>query len=519
MSNQRSPALAPGTAPTSARCAGRRRGRVSMLLLVVACALGFAALAVARPGQQASGDGASDVRTSAGQLSAGDAADETPEEPPTRVLITINRNETVAGTIQLEDENLIVVRNERGKARSFLKTRILDLVRLVDPSPGQTGSVVLRNGQVRTGVILADEFDHVLVEIEGVRARFPRSAVHSVVLDPTFEQRYDELKSRIDPRMTEAQLQLCRWLHSEGRFELALEELDALLAEADSRDARELRDLVRAQLELQREREAEALAMAGGETDQAGAEGEDPLERGQRSDLLSASDVNVIRVYEVDLKDPPVIRIPDEAIRRLIQRHGTDPLVPANRADRARMFRADQETKLSVLELMFRLRARDLYPRVQVVTEPASLLMFKQRVHDAWLVKNCATSECHGTRGLGGRFFLHRENHRNPRVRYTNLLLLERTELVAERPLIDYDEPEMSLIIQHALPRAFARLPHPEVPGWRPVFSRSREVLLDQSIEWIESMMYPRPEYPVVLPGERAAEPAESGRDRPDDGR
>ena len=63
--------------------------------------------------------------------------------------------------------------------------------------------------------------------------------------------------------------------------------------------------------------------------------------------------------------------------------------------------------------------------------------------------------------------------------------------------LINYDEPTMALIIQYGLPRTLARKPHPDVRGWKPVFTRSNQRLLQDTIKWIEAMLQPRPDYPV----------------------
>ena len=162
-----------------------------------------------------------------------------------------------------------------------------------------------------------------------------------------------------------------------------------------------------------------------------------------------------------------------------------------------KLFRDAADQPLSVLRLLFELRARELYGEVEVLTEPRALNLFRQRVHNSWLINNCATTRCHG--GLNaGRFFLHRRGYKDKRVRYTNLLILDRLELDPDRPLIDYDEPRESLLIQHALSRDLARRPHPDVRGWRPVFTKANSRLLEDAILWIQSMLnQPRPEYPI----------------------
>ena len=119
------------------------------------------------------------------------------------------------------------------------------------------------------------------------------------------------------------------------------------------------------------------------------------------------------------------------------------------------------------------------------------------RVHNAWLINNCANSRCHGGPNAG-RFFLHRKGFKDDRVRYTNLLILDRLELDPQWPLINYLAPTDSLVLQYAMSRDVARKPHPDVRGWRPVFTRGNRRLLEDAVAWIQSMMHePRPEYPV----------------------
>ena len=58
----------------------------------------------------------------------------------------------------------------------------------------------------------------------------------------------------------------------------------------------------------------------------------------------------------------------------------------------------------------------------------------------------------------GGRLFLHRRNHKNEQVRYTNLLILERWN-ATQRPLIDYATPANSLLVQYAPPAQGSPIP------------------------------------------------------------
>ncbi|MHC4107902.1 MAG: hypothetical protein ACYSTY_07445, partial [Planctomycetota bacterium] len=384
------------------------------------------------------------------------------EEEPARVVVTVNRTLEVKGFVEYEDHDVIVLRTVKGDLESFPKARVLRIVRLVDPQPGQKGVVMLRNGQVRTGVIIEDTFDHVLIEIEGIRARLARTAVDHVRLEPTFEERYARLKANLKPNMDEEYLSLCQWLMEQRRYELARDELQTLLEHSDMPQAHRLLKIVNAQIALLEKPEPSSAPDARGGSESADLQ--DDTGRVYGDDLLpdeiiSSEDVNIIRVYEIAFDEPPKVTVKPDTIRTLIETYATSPLIPASQTERTAMFRADP---IDLVRLMFELRARELYPQIEVLSEPQALNMFRLRVHDTWLMNNCATSRCHG--GVGaGRLFLHRRHYKDERVRYTNLLILERLELDSQWPLINYDEPNMSLIIQHGLPRTEARLPHPDV--------------------------------------------------------
>ena len=436
-------------------------------------------------------------------------ARETPSSQ--RVVLLVSRNLEVAGYVASEDIDTITIRNLRGEVESFAKSRVHQIVRLVTPLPNQRGVVVMRDGGRREGVIVDDAFEYVLMEIEGIRAKLRRDAVSHVVLQPTFDQRYADAKAALRPGMYDAHFVLCKWLVDERRYELAKQELIELLNQIEMPEARNLLNVVEAQLALVNKVPPQP------DDDVPDIEGNDPA--GEKttgpvypadlmpSELVSRDDVNVMRVYEIDFDRPPKVVISPGTVRELLEKYSTNKLIPADKSGHTAMFRAAADRPLDVVRLMFELKARDLYPKIEVKSEPYSLNMFRLRVHDTWLMNNCATSKCHGG-PYAGPLFLHRRNYKDDRVRYTNLLILERLKLDPEWPLINYDKPEDSLIIQYGLPREQARKPHPNVTGWEPAFSPSNKKLQEAATEWIQSMMIPRPDYPVQYEPPRLTQPA-----------
>jgi hypothetical protein len=93
-------------------------------------------------------------------------------------------------------------------------------------------------------------------------------------------------------------------------------------------------------------------------------------------------------------------------------------------------------------------------------------------------------------------------------VRYANMLNLLRGSPKG-LPFINFESPMESGIIQAGLPRDEAVQPHPEVPGWKPVFGRSIvPQRLADTLTWIKSMYQPRPDYPVEYQPPRMEVPA-----------
>ena len=447
------------------------------------------------------------------------------DDAPQRVILRVNRNLQIRGHLELDEDEVIVVRDLSGDVHSFPRNKILQLVRLVEPGPDQRGMIVLLNGQVQEGVIIEDGFNRVVVEIDGIRTELRRDVVDYVMLEPSFEEQYELFKQQLQPGMFIPHFRLCEWLFQRQRYELAREELDALLAMTRMEEAERLLIIVEAQLRLmRRDGDDGASPAAAGD----GGEGlEDEADSGliDTADLLpqrilTREEVNLIKVMEIDFSAPPKIRVNPETVRRVIESYREDKRVPVSPDGQARLYRTAAEHPLEFLRLLFDLRARELYGEVEVLTEPRALNLFRQRVHNAWLINNCATPRCHGGPNAG-RFFLHRKGHKDDRVRYTNLLILDRLELDPQWPLINYETPLDSLVIQHALSRDVARRPHPDVRGWGPVFTAGNRRLLEDTVAWIEAMMHdPRPGYPVdyeppminVITGGEEGDPAAPDR-------
>jgi hypothetical protein len=280
--------------------------------------------------------------------------------------------------------------------------------------------------------------------------------------------------------------------------------------------ALELERLIEAQRALNAVPGDGAEAATGGEPEEDGG---DPNRRSKDPmPVLSEEEINLIRVYELDLARLPRIVIKRETVERLMEEFAGDPLIPSTIEGRDDMLRAARSNPRRVLEIIFRLKARHLYPEIQVIDNPRAMQMFRERVHGTWLVNACAT--CHNTRPdapAGPRLITRRPN--SDATVYSNFLLLDRYRLADGTALINYDDPAASPLLQMGMPRVTAEYPHPDVAaarGWSPVFLSTNTNNYQNALGWIRAMYRPRPEYPIDYPPDldRAVTPVEPAIER-----
>ena len=408
------------------------------------------------------------------------------ETPRPRVILYVNRSRNLPAHVDYEDEEVIQVESTSGDFECWIKSELLGIIRLHELSEPHMGSVVLWNKRQQQGMIFSDGFEGVELEVNGVPMTLDRSRVSHVILEPPIDEQYLNRRLALDSNDIVSHLALCQWLIDTKQYDHAEAELQQVRAQHNDPESHRLLRIVQAQLELHSSTLQETTPA------ETGNDESDPTSEAPR--LLSADEVNLIRVYEIDLQDPPRMLFPRDAIDALIQQHGDSRLIPDTEIEQSKLYKAEP---LELVRLLFRLRARELYPRINVLSEPTALQLFRERVHDTWLMNNCSTSRCHGGNN-SGRLRLLRRGADPTRTRYTNLLVLDRFRTADGAPILDWELPDESLLIQYGMPRNETRTPHPDVPGWEPLFSGSRRDLKNGAILWMESMMrMPRPQYPI----------------------
>jgi hypothetical protein len=381
------------------------------------------------------------------------------------------------------------------------------------PEAGEgTGRVILhcRDGRRIEGRLIRRDPSEVVIEVAGIESVFNMTDLLRVDVVPPVAEHYRKLRAVIADDDIEQLLLLIDWLRDREALDLALIELAQVLAiDPGNPDAERLKLQVEGTIRL---RAAASPTPSGGEGRE---EAPRVTQRRPHFPVLTADQINLLKVYEVDLSDPPRMSVDRETVRELIEAFEGHELIPQSREGRAAL---ERRPPAQILELMFRLKARTFYNRVRVEGEPKAFGLFRKGTHRAWLVNSCAASACHGGQ-QSGRLWLNNTSQNSEKTIYTNFLILERYGLSDGTPLINYEEPARSPLLQMALPREESLYPHPLVStsrtaSWRPMMGSVDDRRFVDAVAWINAMYRPRPDYPVTY---TPPEPTEGVPQMPND--
>ncbi len=367
-----------------------------------------------------------------------------------------------------------------------------------EPSPGIVECVVtLVSGRKITGELIRENDLIVVIGVNGIETTFQRKAVAKVLTLPPVKKRYEEMRAAIPDNDIESRLVLVEWLRARKAYDLAIKELESLLLISPSNPQAKL--LHTWLTEHRKLAPAKKTAKNSIPTSAKPKDTRDTPNRLRRNQItpLTPEQINLMRVYEIDLRDPPKIRVPDETLQTLMTRK-PDAFSP-DKDQRDAIFKLPEIEKLKIL---FTHKARDLYSQVVVLEDPHSMKKFKEDVHAqrGWFINTCATTRCHGGPDAGAFQLINTRTNSNATA-YTNFLIIEQYTLPNGAPLIDYQAPERSPLLQMGMVSKNALTPHPEIPadfpgpGFRPIFRSTRDRKYRDAIEWIRSMYQPRPSY------------------------
>jgi hypothetical protein len=395
-------------------------------------------------------------------------------------------------------------------------------------------TLTLRDGRTFDGMLVRRSESETIITIAGVETRFKASEIEKLRELPPVLDRYAEMVKMVPADQLDRRMELINWLADRRHLDIAVIEAERLAARNPrSATVKKLVDELRLKEQLlkpatpARDGADTREVLKGTASPAAGREEAPPADAEvpsapttapvparpatDTSDVLSPTDsmipvtefplltarqINLLKVYEVDLSDEPNIVIPRAVVQQLLDAYSGSPLVPSDRTQRDAMLR---QNPLETMDLMYRLKARDFYPRVQIVDHPRSIRMFRDDVHRSVVLNSCATNMCHGGSDAGRLVLSTFRPNADPTL-YTNFYILSRFRTSDGLGLIDAENPEQSLLVQMGLPREMSRAKHPPVMRdgrdiWRPTFSGLDDRRYLATVEWLKSLYRPRPVY------------------------
>lgn len=376
----------------------------------------------------------------------------------------------------------------------------------------QEGQVTTVDGRTFEGQI-TERGNEITIDTNGIVTTLQRSEV-SQIMYGTAEQRLRKRLAQYSEDNAPARLDIAEEAIRRDLLNFADEIVQGVL-ERDPNDRRA--DNLAARINRERE-----LARSQGQ----GSDSRPPANRGgggagrqgqpqrggpnagpaqaQLGDLLTEEQINRVRQAELQPADAagrsPRIRFENRVVRRFVD---TQPGLDFRDFNRA----GDVQKALYILD---NTDDEAILNDVKIVTDPGSLLAFKQRVHQT-VIETCATSQCHGGREPVGGFLLY-PNGRDDATIYTNFVSLSLAEQMVDDPtggafggdgevmrqMIDRQTPANSLLLQYMLPPTVATWAHPQVEGYEPRFQNPGDNLFQTIGNWIGGVLErPRPDYDI----------------------
>ncbi len=390
---------------------------------------------------------------------------------------------------------------------SRLSLLVLLLLALALCAPGvdaRDATVRTKDGAEFTGELVTQNDKVVVLRISGIETPIPRDKVAELELQPTAQEVFDEVRPTLEDSDLVARLDLANRVYRMGDLELARREL-ADLARLFPGEPRigQLDRIIEADQELARQKSERRTAdrPRDGQTPRGTPHAAD---RPEDTELLTPEQVNLIRVYEIDLaEEPRGIRISRETLTKFFEVFRDDNGQPLDRRGRAAFQR---KPGYEQLEAFFKAQARDLYGQIEIINDPPALARFRNQVNPQYIARYFHK---HFGQGQVEGLKLYATRPNSVEEAYTNFFNLHAYPAGETADMIDRVVPEDSLLIQWGLPRENAKSPAPQVEGWAPAFRSIDDPQVQQLIQWIRLLYSPAPDYGIAAPGPPPAEPAD----------
>lgn len=351
--------------------------------------------------------------------------------------------------------------------------------------------VTLKDGRQVTGELVSETDQDIELKISGITARFNKSDIESVVAKMTVEEQYRERRAKLADDDIANRTKLVNWLNnlnSNDGLKFAKIEVDDLIRRApDDGNVKILKSIIDQKI---KQAAAPKEVKPDAEMPTPPVKPEAPTATEPKGDgklpdtLLTEEQINLIKIYMIEPRDKPAVTVPKDVIQELFDKYGDHELVPKGRTDRMKVLGLRGYEQL---DLLFSVRARDLYPKVTVQTDPLQVKTFRAGIHQNYVLNYCGTAKCHGGEEAGNFFLFFKAPVNRDDVVYTNFYILRAWD--DERGfMVDLERPSRSYLLQYGMERESAATPHPDVKGWQPLIRNLKSSQYEQVTDWILSL-------------------------------
>jgi hypothetical protein len=348
------------------------------------------------------------------------------------------------------------------------------------------GILKTKSGQTYDGDI-KDDGDTYTVTVDKIDSQISKTDVSSVSYTGSISDEFNQRMAKLDPKDAEGRVKVARFAFDAGQYDLAIQALSsAVQIDPDNADALDMLKTVQAQRALEDSRATVAAQPAANPPPLADtAPPPDVTQPAQPvpKKLLTPADINSIRQHEILPGEDISVVIPTDLRRKF--------------ADRVGMSYADfnAHTPVEQLNMILDKGDAEMKAAAKVNHDPKAIMDFK-RLIQPMVLRNCATSGCHGG-PAGGKFILYNSN--DEATTYTNFYIMEQFAMKTgsgggffggggDRKMIERGNGAHSLLIMFGLPAGQADVSHPKVPNstFNGIFRSREDRLAQQAIDWMD---------------------------------
>lgn len=310
------------------------------------------------------------------------------------------------------------------------------------------------------------------------------TASQNICLAQTFDQKIAAREAKLSPNDAVGRTNIAQLLYNHKEYRRALAEVNAALAiNGQLQDAQLLRRLIL--------RKLPAAGAAATVTQNAPA----ATNPGKKHKLLTLKQIYLVRLWELTRHETAPLQavILDRA--KTLNKFWHQDILLNPRYQNPPPTRVQYETFKSPtnlkrqIELMRRFGSPSIWSKIEIQSDPDDMRTFRTSVQP-FVLQSCSTVGCHRGQDFPGFKLFGSAGAPNVRQTYTNFYILTHYTYKG-RPLIDQNNPRMSLILQYVANPDVAAYRHPGKKGG-PV---TRRVNVTKIVHWIESLRYPQRNY------------------------